>query len=80
MASEKGRFIRPQTTFRNQITADGSSGFKAEPYRDHLYISWACPWAHRTAIVRKLKGLEEAIGLSVVSAVIDRNGWEFSQT
>jgi len=77
---EKGTFIRPQTTFRNQITVDGSSGFKAEPYRYHLYISWACPWAHRTAIVRKLKGLEEAIGLSVVSAVIDRNGWEFSQT
>ncbi len=74
----QGRFIRPQTTFRNQITADGSSGFKAEVGRYHLYISWACPWAHRTAIMRKLKGLDDAIGLSVVAAVIDQNSWEFS--
>lgn len=74
----QGRFIRPSTTFRNQVTADGSSGFKAELGRYHLYISWACPWAHRTAIVRKLKGLENVIGLSVVAAVIDQNSWEFS--
>ncbi len=74
----QGRFIRPQTTFRNKITADGSSGFKAEAGRYHLYISWACPWAHRTAIMRKLKGLEDAIGLSVVGAVIDQNSWEFT--
>ena len=76
----KGRFVRPSTTFRNQITADGSSGFKAESDRYHLYISWACPWAHRTAIMRRLKGLENAVGLSVVAAVIDQNSWEFSQT
>ncbi|MGB3507719.1 MAG: glutathione S-transferase family protein [Microcoleaceae cyanobacterium] len=76
----QGRFIRPQTTFRNKITADGSSGFKAEAGRYHLYISWACPWAHRTAIMRKLKGLEDAIGLSVVAAVIDQNSWEFSDS
>ncbi len=75
---EKGRFIRPSTTFRNQITADGSSGFKAEPGRYHLYVSWACPWAQRTAIMRCLKGLEDAIDLSVVAPEIDRNGWEFS--
>jgi putative glutathione S-transferase len=75
---EKGRFIRPSTTFRNQITADGSSGFKAEPGRYHLYVSWACPWAQRTAIMRCLKGLEDAIGLSVVAPEIDQNGWEFS--
>lgn len=75
---EKGRFIRPSTTFRHQITADGSSGFKAEPGRYHLYICWACPWAHRTAIMRKLKGLEDVIGLSVVAPEIDQNGWEFS--
>ncbi len=75
---EKGRFIRPSTTFHNQITADGSSGFKAEPGRYHLYVSWACPWAQRTAIMRCLKGLEDAIGLSVVAPEIDRNGWEFS--
>lgn len=74
----KGRFIRPSTTFRHQITADGSSGFKAEPGRYHLYVCWACPWAHRTAIMRKLKGLEEAIGFSVVAPEIDQNGWEFS--
>ena len=76
----QGRFIRPSTTFRNQITADGSSGFKAEAGRYHLYISWACPWAHRTAIMRKLKGLEDAISLSVVAAVIDQNSWEFSDS
>ncbi len=76
----KGRFVRPSTTFRNQITADGSSGFKAEAGRYHLYISWACPWAHRTAIMRRLKGLENAVGLSVVAAVIDQNSWEFSDT
>lgn len=75
---EKGRFIRPSTTFRNQITADGSSGFPAVSGRYHLYISWACPWAHRTAIMRSLKGLEDAISLSVVGAVIDQNSWEFS--
>lgn len=74
----QGKFIRPSTTFRNKITADGSSGFKAEPGRYHLYVCWACPWAHRTAIVRKLKGLEEVIGLSVVAPEIEDNGWEFS--
>jgi glutathionyl-hydroquinone reductase len=74
----QGKFIRPSTTFRNKITADGSSGFKAEAGRYHLYISWACPWAHRTAIMRRLKGLEDAIGLSVVAAEIDQNSWEFS--
>ena len=77
---EQGKFVRPSTTFRNQITSDGSSGFKAEPGRYHLYISWACPWAHRTAIMRRLKGLEDVIGLSVVAADIDQNSWEFSDT
>src|SRR4028118_18652 len=74
----KGRFLRPSTTFRDRITADGSSGFKAESGRYHLYISWACPWAQRTAIMRKLKGLEEAIGVSVVHPEIYDNSWEFS--
>ena len=74
----QGRFVRPSTTFRNTITADGSSGFKAEPGRYHLYVCWACPWAHRTAIMRQLKGLEDAIGLSVVAPEIEQNGWEFS--
>jgi len=75
----QGKFIRPVTTFRNQITVDSSSGFKAEAGRYHLYISWACPWAHRTAIMRKLKGLEDVIGLSVLHPVIDQNGWEFAE-
>ncbi len=74
----EGKFIRPSTTFRDKITADGSSGFKAEPGRYHLYISWACPWACRTAILRQLKGLEDVIGLSVVAAEIHENSWEFS--
>ncbi|MEJ1931303.1 glutathione S-transferase family protein [Nostoc sp. NIES-2111] len=74
----QGKFVRPSTTFRNQITADGSSGFKAESGRYHLYISWACPWACRTAIMRQLKGLENVIGLSVVAPVIEQNSWEFS--
>ena len=74
----QGRFLRPSTTFRQKITADGSSGFKAEAGRYHLYISWACPWAHRTAIMRQLKGLEDVISLSVVAPEIEQNGWEFS--
>ncbi|HIK05180.1 MAG TPA: glutathione S-transferase family protein [Trichormus sp. M33_DOE_039] len=73
----QGKFIRPTTTFRKQITADGASGFKAESGRYHLYISWACPWACRTVIMRRLKGLENVIGLSVVAAEIDQNSWEF---
>jgi glutathionyl-hydroquinone reductase len=73
----QGKFIRPSTTFRHKVTADGSSSFKTEPGRYHLYISWACPWAHRTAIMRRLKGLEDTIGLSVVSPEIKQNGWEF---
>lgn len=74
----QGRFLRPATTFRHKITANGSSGWQADSGRYHLYISWACPWAHRTVIMRHLKGLEDAISLSVVDPVIDRNGWEFS--
>lgn len=74
----KGRFIRPSTSFRNWITADGSSGYKAEPDRYHLYISWACPWAHRTAIMRSLKGLDPVISLSVVDPHMGEEGWVFS--
>ena len=74
----EGKFVRPSTTFRNHITSDGSSGLKAEAGRYHLYISWACPWACRTAIIRQLKGLQDVIGLSVVAAEIDQNSWEFS--
>lgn len=74
----QGKFVRPSTTFRSRITADGSSGYKAEPDRYHLYVSWACPWAHRTAIMRKLKGLEEVITLSVVDPEMGDDGWAFS--
>jgi putative glutathione S-transferase len=73
-----GEFVRPSSQFRRRVTADGSSGFKAEPGRYHLYVSLACPWAHRTLIFRKLKGLEAAISLSVVDPVMGDDGWTFS--
>lgn len=68
---------RPDYPFRGRITADGSSGFPAESGRYHLYISWACPWAQRSAIVRALKGLEDVFSLSVVDPVRDGRGWAF---
>ncbi|EKD72466.1 MAG: hypothetical protein ACD_45C00668G0002 [uncultured bacterium] len=64
--------------FHYFITADGTSDFKAEPGRYHLYASLACPWAHRTLIFRKLKKLEDMISLSIVDPVMDENGWMFS--
>lgn len=73
-----GRFVREDSSFRHKITSDGSSGFKAEPGRYHLYVSYACPWAHRTLIFRKLKKLEEAISLSVVDPYMGSEGWVFS--
>jgi glutathionyl-hydroquinone reductase len=75
---DKGQFVRPSTTFRNWITADGSSDYRAEANRYHLYVSLACPWAHRTLIMRQLKGLTDAISVSVVDPVIGEHGWEFS--
>ncbi|MGK7878399.1 MAG: glutathione S-transferase family protein [Xenococcaceae cyanobacterium] len=74
----KGRFLRNPTTFRNWITADASSVFKAESGRYHLYVSFACPWAHRTLIMQRLKGLEDAIALSIVDPFMEEEGWEFS--
>jgi len=74
-----GRFERTETAFRNWITTDASSGFKAEPGRYHLYVSYACPWAHRTLIMRKLKGLEDAISVSVVDPVMASDGWTLSE-
>jgi putative glutathione S-transferase len=82
--SSGGRFERKAPSFRNWITADGSAGssgvggFKAEANRYHLYVSLACPWAHRTVIYRKLKGLEEMISISVVNAYMGAEGWTFS--
>jgi len=75
----KGKFVRPQTRFRNTVTANGSSGFKAEAGRYHLYVSLACPWAHRTLIMRKLKELESAISLSVVHPDMLEHGWTFDK-
>lgn len=76
--STGGRFVRRESQFREWVTADGSSGFKAEPGRYHLYVSLACPWAHRTLIFRKLKKLEGVISLSIVYPLMEENGWEFS--
>ncbi len=76
---EGGRFVRQASRFRDWVTADGSSGFRAEPGRYHLYVSRACPWAHRTIIVRRLKGLEDVITLSVVDPVRDERGWAFTE-
>jgi putative glutathione S-transferase len=81
--STGGKFERKAPSFRNWITADGSAGpsgeggFKAEPGRYHLYVSLACPWAHRTLIFRKLKGLEAMITVSVVNAYMGSEGWTF---
>ena len=63
-----GRFVRPESQFRSFVSADGSSGFKAEPGRYHLYIAYNCPWAHRTLILRKLKGLEGMVSIASASA------------
>lgn len=73
-----GRFVREDAGFRERVTRDGSSGFPAEPGRYHLYVSWACPWAHRTLIFRKLKQLEDVIDVSVVHWLMADNGWEFT--
>ena len=72
-----GAFERKQSSFRHAVTADGSSGFPAEPGRYHLFVSLACPWACRTVIVRRLKRLTGVIGMSVVSPDMLENGWTF---
>ena len=83
--TKDGHFIRPTTRFRSWVTAGGSAGpsgeggFAAEAGRYHLYVSLACPWAHRTIIFRKLKGLENAISLSVVSPDMLKDGWTFNR-
>ena len=77
-AATDGEFRRSESQFRHRITAEGSGGFKAEPGRYHLYVSLACPWAHRTLIFRELKQLEHAISVSIVDPVMHDEGWEFS--
>lgn len=82
-ADEKGRFVRQTSSFRNWITPDGSAGptgkggFKAEAGRYHLYVAYICPWASRTLMARKLKGLEEIIPVTVVNPVLEDQGWSF---
>src|ERR1043166_2373507 len=81
--TQGGRFVRPTTRFRNWVTDDGgpgpsgTGGFAAARGRYHLYVSLACPWAHRTIVFRKLKKLEDVIGMSVVEPVMGDRGWQF---
>lgn len=82
-ADDKGRFVRQVSSFRNWITADGSAGptggagFKAEVGRYHLYVAYICPWASRTLMALRLKGLEDIISVSVVNPTLGPQGWEF---
>jgi len=82
--STGGHFVRTDAQFRHWITPDGQAGptgdggFKAEPGRYHLYVSLACPWAHRTLIFRALKGLQDMISVSVVQPYMGANGWSFA--
>ncbi|QYJ00816.1 glutathione S-transferase family protein [Thalassovita mediterranea] len=81
--STGGRFERHESQFRNWITPDGSAGpdgkagFKAEAGRYHLYVAYACPWAHRALVFRKLKGLEDMIDVSYTHWFMGENGWTF---
>ena len=75
-----GRFIRPDASFRSQISRDGSTPFPAEAGRYHLYVAWACPWAHRTLLVRALKGLTDIISVSTVHPDMLSEGWQFTDS
>ena len=77
--TREGRFVRADSPFRGWVSRDGSTGFPAESGRYHLYVSLACPWAHRTLLFRRLKGLEDAITVSVVDPVMTEEGWHFSR-
>ena len=74
---EGGRFKRAESRFRDRITADGSSGFKAEPGRYHLYVAHGCPWAHRTLIYRALKKLDGLISVAYSVPGVKKTGWTF---
>jgi putative glutathione S-transferase len=78
--TQAGEFKRQEDAFREWISNDGSTRYAASANRYHLYVSLACPWASRTIIVRKLKGLEDAIGMTVVDPIRDENGWAFRDT
>lgn len=75
--SSGGAWARQQSVFRRWVTTDGSSEFPAAAGRYHLYVCKACPWAHRAIIVRRLKGLEDAVGMTVVDPIRDERGWRF---
>lgn len=83
-AATGGRFVRKDAAFRNWITPDGTpgpsgtGGFAAEPGRYHLYVSLACPWAHRTLILRSLKGLQDMVSVSAVHWLMRKDGWTFA--
>ena len=77
--NDQGAFTRQADAFNKWVTEDGRSGYPAEAKRYHLYVSWACPWAHRTIIVRKLKRLEAVIGMTVVDPIRDDRGWAFRE-
>ncbi|WP_135305314.1 glutathione S-transferase family protein [Haloarcula amylovorans] len=76
--NDDGEFDRQETTFRDRIEDDPDARFQPEAGRYHLYVSSACPWAHRTLLVRKLKGLEDAISVDVVDPYRDEDGWQFT--
>jgi putative glutathione S-transferase len=76
--TETGEFARQADAFKDWVSADGASGYPAAAGRYHLYVSYACPWAHRTIIVRKLLGLEDAIGMTAVDPFRDDLGWRFA--
>jgi glutathionyl-hydroquinone reductase len=76
---ESGQFTPMPTTFRDRVTADGKSRFQAEAGRYHLYVALGCPWAHRTLIMRELKGLNDAISVSIVDPIMSDLGWVFSE-
>lgn len=75
--TKSGEFKRQEDVFRDWVSNDGSTPYAANANRYHLYVSLACPWASRTIIVRKLKGLEAAIGMTVVDPIRDKKGWAF---
>jgi putative glutathione S-transferase len=77
--TDQGEFQRPPSVFRDWVTADGASGYPAAAGRYRLYVSLACPWAHRTLIFRRLKGLEDAIDVVVVHPLMGEQGWAFAE-
>jgi putative glutathione S-transferase len=74
----EGAFVRTPSTFRDRISSDGATRYTAEPGRYQLYVSLACPWSHRAVIVRKLKGLEDVVGISFLDPIRDERGWAFT--